>query len=82
MWKNVDHLMEKYGLSDGKIRTTLDSYIKPQFNPSPALKSDKTNSTPTMQPTKNSLGMLRAKGVGEPDFSSFDWSLEGLLKRN
>jgi hypothetical protein len=82
MWKNVDHLMEKYGLSDGKIRTTLDSYIKPQFNPSPALKSDKTNSTPTMQPTKNSLGMLRAKGVGEPDFSSFDWSLEGLLKQN
>jgi hypothetical protein len=26
--------------------------------------------------------MLRAKGVGEPDFSSFDWSLEGMLKRN
>ena len=80
--KSVDYATEKYGLSEGKIRTTLDSYIKPQFNPSTALKNDKTNSTPTMQPTRNSLGMLRAKGVGEPDFSSFDWSLEGLLKRN
>lgn len=80
--KSVDDLMENYGLSDGKIRTTLDTFIKPQFNPSPALKSDMTSSTSTMRPTKNSLGMLRAKGVGEPDFSSFDWSLEGLLKRN
>lgn len=80
--KSVDDLMETYGLSDGKIRTILNTYIKPQFNPTPASKSDMTNSTPTMRPTKNSLGMLRAKGVGEPDFSSFDWSLEGLLKRN
>lgn len=82
MRKSVDYVTEKYGLSDGKIRTTLDSYIKPLFNPSPALKSDRTNSTPTMRPSKNSLAMLRVKGVGEPDFSSFDWSLEGLLKRN
>lgn len=80
--KSVDDLMENYGLSDGKIRTTLDSFIKPQFNLFPSSNNDKTNSTPTMRPTKNSLGMLRAKGVGEPDFSSFDWSLEGLLKRN
>jgi len=80
--KSVDDLMENYGLSDGKIRTTLDSFIKPQFNPSPALKSDMTNSTSTVRPTKNSLAMLRLKGVGEPDFSSFDWSLEGMLKRN
>ncbi len=82
VWKNVDHIMENFGLSDGKIRTTLDSYIKPQFNSIPASKNDKTNSTPTLRPSKNSLAMLRVKGVGEPDFSSFDWSLEGLLKRN
>lgn len=80
--KSVDDLMENYGLSDGKIRTTLDTYIKPQFNPSPSSNNGKTNSTPTMRPSKNSLAMLRLKGVGEPDFSSFDWSLEGLLKRN
>lgn len=80
--KSVDDLMENFGLSDGKIRTTLNSYIKPQLNPTPASKGEMTRSTPTTKPTKNSLAMLRAKGVGEPDFSSFDWSLEGLLKRN
>jgi len=41
-----------------------------------------TSSTPTMRPTRNSLAMLHLKGAGEPDFSSFDWSLEGMLKRN
>jgi hypothetical protein len=82
--KKLDGVMENFGLDEGKTRTALNTYNTPKFNHSKLLKTplnSKTLSTP-MQGTGNADTYLDLSGAVVPDFSSLDWSLNGLLKRN